>query len=127
MTENKLIPFSLERALEGDPVVTRNGIRVNEIHLFKTDKIYPIGAILREDEDIYHECYTINGKYMEDGHESELDLFMLPKIKTLWVNIYKNEFGYFTCRDTYSTEADAIEAARGTFCYIKTISFEVEI
>lgn len=104
-------PFDLERALAGDPVVTRGGKKVLELHYFKNIKLnYPLVAVVEEQELLM--AYTEKGIYVgyKDNIESENDLFMAPKTKKLWIAVCKtkinssNEDFYdatcaFECRD----------------------------
>ena len=81
-------PFNLEKALAGDPVVTRDGIPVTEIVRFNG---------LPHDRRLYG---IINGglvSFLDNGRfsvyefsETKYDLFMAPKIvkKSGWINIY---------------------------------------
>jgi hypothetical protein len=79
--------FNLERALAGEPVITRDGHEVYELVKFDRVKSYPIAGII---DGLLHR-WTIDGK--EFGHnsdESSLDLFMKPKENAIWVNVYKD-------------------------------------
>ena len=77
-------PFDLTKALAGDPVVTRDGRPVTEIHLFKTAaRANVIGAVVNGAICTFREC----GRYYSDS-ESCFDLFMAPKKRTVWVNLY---------------------------------------
>ena len=83
-------PFNLEKALAGDPVVTRDGIPVTEIVRFNG---------LPHDRRLYG---IINGglvSFLDNGrfsvfefNETKYDLFMAPKIikKSGWINIYQD-------------------------------------
>lgn len=88
--EQKLIPFDLERALAGDPVQTRGGIRAEQ--LFHFDKVIcedeRVAAVIEGVLQTYYE----NGKMFETK-ESPLDLFMAPKVREYWVNVYRNTSG----------------------------------
>lgn len=87
-------PFNLERALAGDPVVTRDGRPVNELTLFKTLDDDPVVGVL-------------NGtllKWASDGHfhdssiVHEFDLFMAPIKRTVYVNFYQDgSCNYHSC------------------------------
>lgn len=72
-------PFNLEKALTGEPVVTRDGKEVTQLTLFTVDSVYNLagvvdGVLLR---------YTSEGEYLRDEFH-ELDLLM--KAKTRAVN-----------------------------------------
>lgn len=68
--------FNLERALAGDPVVTRDGRKVTEVYQFKSyEGDYPVYAVINNAIT----SHTKSGEYNEkDGHP--LDLFMAPKV-----------------------------------------------
>lgn len=72
-------PFDLERALAGEPVVTRQGDEVIQLTLFKTNGIYKLAGVVKG--ELLR--FTPTGKYfVNESHE--LDLFM--KVKTHKVN-----------------------------------------
>lgn len=78
-------PFNLERALAGDPVITRDEKKVSEIHYFSTARgSAPLIAII---EGVYF-WFSEEGKYWESGSLSTHDLFMAPKTKTYWYAVY---------------------------------------
>lgn len=115
---NKMKRFDLERALAGDPLVTRNGTKVTEFHYFKTvscmnDSL--IGII-----NSGYQSYNNEGKLLNSA-DSPLDLFMAPK--TYYVNVYKKshngEIFLGMVNDEKLNCPDDLE-------YIKTIEFEVE-
>jgi hypothetical protein len=122
MTQTKLIPFDLSRALAGDKVVTRDGREAQEIHQFKNiDNEVCVFAII---QGILH-GYEKNGKhaYFDDD-----DLFIAPKVKMYWVNVYKYRSEILVYPNWHETEE---EAKRNIFSgdrqrHIKTISFEVD-
>ena len=77
-------PFDLERALAGDPVVTRDGEPVTQLTQF-------IGLDSEEAlfgvQDKKVRRWFLDGKYIADDY-SRLDLFMAPVKREGWVNIY---------------------------------------
>ena len=79
-------PFDLERALAGDPVITRNGLPVTQFVLFKdTNHSYNLHGVLEK-------CvvsFTENGLFYQGGIHSKNDLFMAPKTQKLWIAISK--------------------------------------
>lgn len=68
-------PFDLQKALAGDPVVTRDGRKVTEVVHMKT---------ARENESIVFVasglCYATHLNGIIDTFDSANDLFMAPKI-----------------------------------------------
>lgn len=81
-------PFDLQKALAGEPVVTRNGDQViRVVHLPEVkDAAYKVVAVIagRSVPTIYFE----DGKIKRDA--DGLDLFMAPVKKTVWVNMWKD-------------------------------------
>ena len=80
-------PFDLEKALAGEPVVSKEGRKVIQLHYFPN-----LGSNFKVIAQLEHgfsfDTFTIHGKYSENN-SSQLDLFMAePEI---WVNVYYNE------------------------------------
>lgn len=119
-SQEKLIPFDLQKALEGDSVVTRGGRKVKQITLF--DVLYP-----------YRVVGIVDGLIMSfqpDGQSSgsrQFDLFMEPKThvvngfevpKPLIAHPAKAKFYYFpnpSVGNWYSGtewEGDAVDFTR---------------
>lgn len=91
----KLIPFDLERAKAGDPVITRDGreARIICFDRISTNKDYSIVFIVPGNGDPSEGIYTCRGDGGESGVQgtkSELDLFMKPlnltKYRLVWVD-----------------------------------------
>lgn len=81
-------PFNLEKALAGDPVITRKGYKVTGL------KHYPeayqddfcITALVHHNNVVVVETFKINGSFNYLTSENAYDLFMdEPEI---WVNIF---------------------------------------
>jgi hypothetical protein len=78
-------PFDLQKALAGDPVITRDGKPVTEIHHFKTWK---------DEFRVFGEIRGILRKFKEDGRfvlnsDSDMDLFMAETSETgFWINVF---------------------------------------
>lgn len=82
-------PFNLEEALAGKPVVTRDGNKVTQLHLFDIDSQYPLYGVV--ETSVWK--FTKNGKPV--GYSgNKYELFMAPEKVTKWVNVYKTENGY---------------------------------
>lgn len=77
-------PFNLEKALAGEPVLTRDGRAVTQLHKFNIEKAYPLRAVL--DGEVV--AFAIDGASSLLG-ESSLDLFMAEPER--WVNVYWND------------------------------------
>ncbi len=79
-------PFNLERALAGDPVVTRNGRVVCNLRENGKTNEYPLTGNMQRGID----SWTINGNFYSGAEriETDNDLFMAPTKKSGWMNIY---------------------------------------
>lgn len=87
----KLLPFDLEKASTGEPVVTKGGEKVIEFHLLPEWLNSPSPLVAR-----FENIPPMN--YKKDGslHASclnHLELFMLEEPKKYYVNIYKDSSG----------------------------------
>ncbi len=117
--------FDLEKALAGEAVVTREGKKVLELHLFKSNVTHPLVAII-ENKNI--QCaYKINGKYDPDSDRSE-DLLMAPVTEKYWFNVYKDRQNRieFNHSYAYDNEKEARENIYSEEMYIRTICVELE-
>ena len=83
-------PFNLEKALAGDPVVTRKGYKVTSLkHYPEADQDgFCISAIIHTQDEVEVETFKINGSFNFRTSENGYDLFMGESEK--WVNIYYN-------------------------------------
>ena len=81
--------FSLEEYLKNPSrqVVTRYGKRVRIICTDYENR-KPIVGLVKEKEEIIF-TFTKDGKLLENGEKSFVDLFFLPIKKEGWINIYK--------------------------------------
>lgn len=77
-TETKLIPFDLEKALAGDPVITRDGQHVTQVTAFNFENEYDelIAGVVGGHLVICHK----DGK-VDPVLDSQYDLFMKPKTR----------------------------------------------
>lgn len=127
---SNLKPFNLERALAGDKVVDNMGCEYIDFHLF-TEMKYDNRSLVCIDK--------IHGQYnffYENGStgENEPFLFMAPKTKTYWINIYRSNklendifFPKFTQGSILEHQEALIEEIeRVSLKLKKTISFEIE-
>lgn len=72
----KLLPFSLQDALAGKPVVTRDGFLVANISITRPEHYSnPLTGII---EKRGHKCWSLKGEYLVKG-EHRYDLFMLDE------------------------------------------------
>lgn len=78
-----LIPFNLERALAGEPVVTREGIPGRVVAVLEGKREYPVVAILKEEACDCLVCVNREGE-SHSSMDPDYNLFMAPKVKTWW-------------------------------------------
>ena len=80
--------FNLQKALEGKPVITRNGELVTEIVQFANIKSpYCIAGVCNG--TIY--TWSIDGEIdVNSDLKQKKDLFMAEKNETIWINVWKN-------------------------------------
>jgi hypothetical protein len=116
-----LKPFNLQAALNGAPVVTRDGRKVLEIHhfteCFGTD--HPVRAVVEGIEGI--DSFTVCGRYVDRMHDRDYDLFMAPVKKTFYVNFYQS-----TNASYHATELSARECA-SVGCWAIAVPVELEV
>jgi hypothetical protein len=84
--ENNLKPFNLQDALAGKPVVTRQGKKVTQLHLFDSNMDQPLVGLIEDEFDV--QSWNEYGKYFADETEAYSDLFMEDEKISLWVNVY---------------------------------------
>jgi hypothetical protein len=79
--------FNLSEALEGKPVITKNGKKVTQITKFDNVTItkYSICGVVEGSL----ENWSIEGKY-NLTHQSEFDIYMAEEKKTIWINVWKH-------------------------------------
>ncbi|WP_175969636.1 hypothetical protein [Burkholderia sp. BCC0322] len=79
-------PFDLEAAKRGEPIVTRDGRSVafvaHDPNFSETHRV-----ITRVEGTTAPRCYFESGAYFKEGPD-DLDLFMAPRKRTVYVNIY---------------------------------------
>ncbi len=102
-------PFNLERALAGDPVVTRDGRKVLWIaHCSPAKREYQVQALV---EGIaYPLSLNADGRY-NCYDEYRHDLFMAPKKRTVWARFYRHEDGSILSSEWYDTKEMASKMA----------------
>ena len=130
MTEEKSIrlePFDLEKALNGEKVVTRDGRQVTQLtHFELLNNTYPLYGVIGGGLD----GWTIDGRYSKYDTENKADLFLESKVQSIWVNIYRKDGdeGIFIGNRRYTSQEDAIEYIhQNDTDYIKTIEITDEL
>lgn len=109
-------PFDLEAAKRGEPIVTRDG-RAAKFIAHVPELNFPVLVLL--DVGLW--------QARKDGTSNvgvHVDLFMAPKKRTVWVNLYRSAFreGYH-----YDTEIEADAAASDAHKRIGGKAYPVEI
>jgi len=64
--------FNLEKALAGEPVVTRDGRKVTQLTLFEANNRYSLIGVVNGEL----QTFTDEGKYDVDRNSTDTDLFM---------------------------------------------------
>lgn len=119
--------FSLEEYLKNPSkkIVTRDGRDVRIICANFNNPDFPVVAEIKGHK--WPISFATNGLLIKDGVEQPSDLFFAPEKHTDYINLYRNEFGYFLGGGEYSTEEEAKRvAARAVDTYITTIKAEWE-
>lgn len=118
-------PFNLEAAQRGDKLVTRAGEEAEFIaYVPKAGKHYQVLALV----GLMPKTYDTKGSFLQ-GSESTYDLFMAPKNRIIWVNLYNESFrprASFSAGYTYDTEEAANHAAEHTRIGGKAWPLEIE-
>lgn len=110
--------FNAETTPLGTELITRNGREVTEWYYFKTHTQgkFPIIAIIEGNR----EHFSIYGKHSIWSDDGDSDLFIKPKFKECWVNVYEQYEGGIVLGSSYLTKEAAINNKDGVG-YIKTI------
>lgn len=117
-------PFDLEKALNGHPVVTRDGRKVTEIHYFKTvGRHYKLYGAVNEPEygDSVH-SWTDQGIFQK-GKESHLDLFLESVQKTVYINVFRT----LDHPRLYSGVHETEESARAACSLVQCVAVAVPV
>lgn len=116
-------PFDLEKALAGEPVITREGLEVTELYLAKTATNNTQRLIAVTEGSLKH--YSEDGKWQFDKNDSSKDLFMAPVKRQEWVNIYQGDplgqYKYVTGVALYRRKEDGEKAGDGCGNYMATV------
>lgn len=109
--------FNAETTPLGTQLITRDGMEVSEWYYFKTNiNRYQVTAIVN----------GVSYRFMKDGkidngiEEHSLDLFIKPKVREIWVNVYRSTNGNVWVGDSFNTKQQAIDN-KADSTYIKTI------
>ena len=121
--------FNLEEYLKNPSkkVVTRMGRKVRIICTDREDSIYPVVALVKDDNRKLDVLVT----YTKDGipadyNEAYYTLFFVPEKKEGWLNLYKMNSMISPGPRVYDTKEEAESAAGDKSYYISTIKIEWE-
>ena len=121
--------FSLEEYLKNPSkkVVTRMGRKVRIICTDREDSIYPVVALVKDDNRKLDVLVT----YTKDGIPAEYNeeyytLFFVPEKKEGWINLYRYNLITTLGTQVYGTEEEAKLAAGAKSYYISTTKIEWE-
>lgn len=81
-------PFDLEKALSGQPVITRDKMTITIFTACSSHLTHPVVGERVEIQDHFALRWTIEGRYGTGTDDSRLDLFMAPVKKQEWANIH---------------------------------------
>jgi hypothetical protein len=82
-------PFSKSEALQGKPVVTRNGKKVLYITEVPLDIMYPVVAVVEGVEEPH--IFTSDGNFLKSQDYHTYDLFMASTKKEGWIAFGTNQ------------------------------------
>lgn len=122
------IPFDIEKAINGSDVCTRDG-RNARILCFDAKGDRPIVALIDQKGLLndYPYKYYANGSFYDSDTVSDIDLMIVPSIKTGYVNLYKNNSDNDDCIYNTSNVYSSIEEARNHIVdqdrYVDTVEF----
>lgn len=105
-------PFDLQKALAGEPVVTRDGFSVCQLKVFTLNRegknvCKLCGVVLIPNGNDIIDNWTIDGVWNIGQKQSRNDLFMATKKRTVWVNLYSSGWGRYYKSEDEADEADA--------------------
>lgn len=117
-------PFDLDAAKRGEPIQTRDGRLVKFIahvpEAFATD--YKVLALLDGET---HE-YTEEGAFISKQMQRDRDLFMAPKKRTVWVNLYPDSDNRNAAFHPSQSNADMFTGLNSTRIGGKAWPLEIE-
>ncbi|MET3232230.1 UNVERIFIED_ORG: hypothetical protein ABIC54_004435 [Burkholderia sp. 1263] len=122
-------PFDLKKAIAGDPLVTRDGRSARLIgHAPEFEESSRV-IVAIEGVDSARQHYE-SGAYTRDAEHGS-DLFMAPKKRTVWVNVYETRLNtirnHGNCAAVFDTEEGARSNADGNGIRVTAIAVPIEI
>lgn len=119
--------FNLDEYLKNPnrKIITREGKSVRVICVDRFSDDYPIVTLIRNKDKEVIECYTKDGKFLENNIHNH-DLFFAPEKKSGWINLYKINSIISPVPRAYNTKEDAESIVGDKSYYISTIKIEWE-
>jgi hypothetical protein len=120
--------MTLEKALNGAKVVTRDGREVKQLTCFDTSNNhnYPLYGVIGKDIC----CWARTGQFNIDTNNHCNDLFLAVEPKRIWVNVFKGKYGNLYVGGTQynsPTRAKLMAENSTNMQYIKTIEITDEL
>lgn len=118
--------FNLEEYLKNPnrKIITRDGKSARIICINRISEDYPIVVLIRNKDKEVIECYTKDGKFLENDIHNR-DLFFVTEKKEGWINLFKINSA-MTIGEIYNTEEEAKSAIAKSLVYISTVKIEWE-
>lgn len=117
------LPFDLEAAKAGKPIITRDGRKVRYIgHVPEAKDSHKVVAFAEQCQAPY--SYYENGS-MHSYRQADEDLFMLAQKKTVYVNLYENS--PFHKWFTYDSKEEAESVANRAAAQVRVIAVAVPV
>ena len=120
--------FDLEKAMAGEPVVTRDGCPARIVCFnMRTNNEGPILALVRIDDSEYEDThvYYSDGNYYKDGSDCRLNLRMAPKKVTKHRVIFRASDN--AAQKDFYNHTDALSFMHEVKIDNATYPFEVEV
>ena len=116
--------FNLEEYLKNPnrKIITRDGKSARIICVNRISEDYPIVVLIRNKDKEVIECYTKDGKFLENDIHNR-DLFFVTEKKEGWINLFKINSA-MTIGEIYNTEEEAKSAIAKSLVYISTVKIE---
>jgi hypothetical protein len=116
--------FNLEKALAGEPVVTRDGRPVTQLTLFEIESNFPLKGVV----DRNFSTWTKKGFFHDVKKDHPYNLFMYEEKKSVWINVYQGNYSKHLSVVAHCSLEQAIEhkSPHNGFTYIKTVEITDE-
>ena len=118
----KLLPFNLEEAIAGKPLMARNGTPVRYIGYSTYIKNQSLQLAVEMDG-------TLQGRYLDGRHycDSELDIFMAPVTRKMYIGIVKSKNPVISTTLAYENKEELIRKNSNMADRLEIVEVEVNI